>query len=106
MANSADPDQLASSEANWSRSTLFGKVRVHVYPRSAWLGLKGKSQPQQTTFWFFIYLFFFYFSLCIKNKEKLRILSASKFAWHFKGYVLTTLVLNCEQVFNTGADVS
>ena len=25
MANSADPDQLASSEANWSGSTLFGK---------------------------------------------------------------------------------
>ena len=26
MANSADPDQLASSEANWSGSTLFAKV--------------------------------------------------------------------------------
>ena len=26
MANSADPDQLASSEANWSGSTLFSKV--------------------------------------------------------------------------------
>ena len=26
MANSADPDQLASSEANWSRSTLFAKA--------------------------------------------------------------------------------
>ena len=26
MANSADPDQLASSEANWSGSTLFVKV--------------------------------------------------------------------------------
>ena len=31
MANSADPDQLASSEANWSGSTLFaktGQIRV------------------------------------------------------------------------------
>ena len=31
MANSADQDQLASSEANWSRSTLFvsaGYIRV------------------------------------------------------------------------------
>ena len=31
MANSADPDQLASSEANWSGSTLFanaGYIRV------------------------------------------------------------------------------
>ena len=26
MANSADPDQLASEEANWSGSTLFEKV--------------------------------------------------------------------------------
>ena len=26
MANSADPDQLASSEANWSASALFAKV--------------------------------------------------------------------------------
>ena len=27
MTNSADPDQLASSEANWSGSTLFAKAR-------------------------------------------------------------------------------
>ena len=26
MANSADSDQLASEEANWSGSTLFAKV--------------------------------------------------------------------------------
>ena len=26
MANSADPDLLASSEANWSGSTLFSKA--------------------------------------------------------------------------------
>ena len=26
MANTADPDQLASSEAKWSRSTLFEKA--------------------------------------------------------------------------------
>ena len=26
MANSADPDQLASSEANWSGSTFFAKA--------------------------------------------------------------------------------
>ena len=26
MTNSADPDQLASSEANWSESTLFAKA--------------------------------------------------------------------------------
>ena len=27
MANSADPDQLAYEEANWSGSTLISKVR-------------------------------------------------------------------------------
>ena len=27
MANSADPDHLASEEANWSGSTLFAKAR-------------------------------------------------------------------------------
>ena len=35
MANSADPDQLASEEANWSGSTLFAKagyVRVQQGP--------------------------------------------------------------------------
>ena len=26
MANSADPDQLASSDAKWSESTLFAKA--------------------------------------------------------------------------------
>ena len=26
MANSADPDQLASEEANWSGATLFAKA--------------------------------------------------------------------------------
>ena len=39
MTNSADPDQFASSEANWSGSTVFFKDRI--YPGSAGLGLKG-----------------------------------------------------------------
>ena len=32
MANSADPDQLAS-EANWSRSTLFAKAGYIQIPQ-------------------------------------------------------------------------
>ena len=28
MVNSADPDQLASSEANWYGSTLLGYIQV------------------------------------------------------------------------------
>ena len=31
MTNSADPDQLASEEANWSGSTLFSKAgHTHI----------------------------------------------------------------------------
>ena len=33
MANSADPDQLASSEANWSGSTLFAKTGQFVFSK-------------------------------------------------------------------------
>ena len=29
MANSADPDQMASSEANWSGSILFAKAGLY-----------------------------------------------------------------------------
>ena len=31
MTNSADPDQLASSEANWSGATLFAKTGHVVF---------------------------------------------------------------------------
>ena len=34
MANSADPDQLASSEANWSGSTLFAKKDISGFSRT------------------------------------------------------------------------
>ena len=33
MINSADPDQLASSEANWSGSTLFAKRGQVVFSK-------------------------------------------------------------------------
>ena len=39
MANSADPDQLASEEANWSGSTLFAKAG-HIRVQQV-LGKKG-----------------------------------------------------------------
>ena len=42
MANSADPDQLASSEANWSGSTAVCKGRV--YPGSAGQGLNSEQK--------------------------------------------------------------
>ena len=34
MANSADPDQLASLEANWSGSTLFAKQGISGFSRT------------------------------------------------------------------------
>ena len=34
MANSADPDQLASSEANWSESTLFARQGISGFSRT------------------------------------------------------------------------
>ena len=40
MANSVDPDQLASEEANWYGSTLFDTVcKYSVYLDSAWQGV-------------------------------------------------------------------
>ena len=33
MTNSADPDQLASSEANWSGSTLFARAGHVVFSK-------------------------------------------------------------------------
>ena len=33
MINSGDPDQLASSEANWSGSTMFAKTRRVLFSK-------------------------------------------------------------------------
>ena len=41
MANSADPDQLASTEANWSGSTLFEKAGyIRVQQDKGWYSAK------------------------------------------------------------------
>ena len=38
MANSADPDQLASPEANWSDSTLFAKAEyIRLQQEKSWI---------------------------------------------------------------------
>ena len=39
LANSVDPDQLASEEANWSGSALFAIKYVNLYQQS------GSSNP-------------------------------------------------------------
>ena len=41
FANSVDPDQLASSEANWSGSALFVIQYVNLYQQSGLSNLIG-----------------------------------------------------------------
>ena len=41
FANSVDPDQLASEEANWSRSALFAIKDVNLYQQSGSNNLIG-----------------------------------------------------------------
>ena len=45
MANSADPDQLASSEASWTGSTLFAKIGYI---------LVQQDKGQDTLYWTFL----------------------------------------------------
>ena len=41
FANSVDPDQLASEEANWSGSVLFGIQYVNLYQQARSSNLIG-----------------------------------------------------------------
>ena len=41
LANSVDPDQLASEEANWSESALFAINYVNLYQQSRSSNLTG-----------------------------------------------------------------
>ena len=41
FANSVDPDQLASSEANWSESALFAIKYVNLYQQTGSSSLSG-----------------------------------------------------------------
>ena len=57
MTNSADPDQLASSEAKWSGSTLFvkvGHIRVQLdkgySPQKYVLSTQDKNGIQTTIY--------------------------------------------------------
>ena len=51
MTNSADPDQLASSEANWSGSTLFVKTtcvqQEKFKPNNRFWSYSGTTQNQE-----------------------------------------------------------
>ena len=43
FANSVDPDQLASAEANWSGSALVAIKYVHLYQQSGSSNLIGRK---------------------------------------------------------------
>ena len=48
MADSADPDQLASSEASWSGSTLFAKAGLElIFHSNKWEKEKGLAQDEK-----------------------------------------------------------
>ena len=53
MVNSADPDQLASSEANWSGSTLFAKQDISRFSRTRVKNNKHHFQGKNFFFFFF-----------------------------------------------------
>ena len=66
MINSADPDQLASSEANWSGSALFAKagyIRVQQDKGNVPRPMKKKKAKQKICPWkqgsvFLLYVLF------------------------------------------------
>ena len=57
IANSADPDQLASSEANWSVSTLFAKQNISGFSRTR---VKAFNQHMKNAVCLLLHFFFFY----------------------------------------------
>ena len=92
IANSADPDQLASSEANWSGSTLFAKQGISGFSRTRvrtstvyfitqptlWEAIKhfrlshiftyDKSQPDWTGSWTSLIFWTIFWSRVLANK--------------------------------------
>ena len=56
MTNSADPDQLASSEANWSGSTLFAKTGHVMFSKR-----RVKADLKTGELWKFTYNIYPYF---------------------------------------------
>ena len=52
FANSVDPDQLASEEANWSRSALFAIHYVNLYQQTGSSNLIGWKLEVGGASWF------------------------------------------------------
>ena len=101
MANSADSDLLASSEANWSGSTLFAKM---VYPSSAGKGLIWLlSIYNIITCHIKKVLYNFYHSLSLVSRlhfEIFSIFSQKKRFWHFMHIVSYGDCMKCPSLFS------
>ena len=73
MTNRADPDQLASSEANWSGSTLFAKTGHVVFSKRRVKNFfiishkKRLSKAVLMSTCNIFFFFFFFFCRVIKN---------------------------------------
>ena len=57
MTNSANPDQLASSEANWSGSTLFAKAEP----------IQVQQDQGQYSIYLYLIVFLHFVSICQFN---------------------------------------
>ena len=64
MTNSADPDQLVSTEANWSGSTLFAKAGC----------IRVQQDKGYNCFLFFCFFCFFFLKKNQKTKKKKHVL--------------------------------
>ena len=77
MANSVDPDQWVSSEANWSGSTLFAKAgHIQLHQDKGWSGSVWISTFLSSLCCFYIpfYLFISHFNYgIIRSKTLIRI---------------------------------
>ena len=52
LANTVDPEQLASKEANWSGSALFVIKYVNFYQKPRWSNLIGWKLEVGVASWF------------------------------------------------------
>ena len=86
MANSADPDQLASSEANWSGATLFAKAGYILAQHDKGSACQGLTSDK-ALFSTEKYLFFSYFCMKTYIMVLIRSVSLRRFQWLLTTYV-------------------
>ena len=95
MTNSADPDQFASEEANWSGSTLFAQTR-HVMLSKRRVKVTVRTGVDDFLILFLFYLFFFFLIFCKKKKKQIKIgLDIS-----YESFGRQTIHMKCQILFS------